>query len=183
MGCVIVSAIVVLAVNDPEVPVIVTVDVPAVAEELAENVNTLLPVVGFVPKEAVTPLGRPEAASVTLPEKLPISVTVIVSVPVLPWATERTEGDGESLKPDVGLTVSAIAVLAVVEPDVPVIVTVAEPVVALLPALNVSTLLPVVGFVPKEAVTPLGRPEAASVTLPVNPPTSVTVSVSVALLP
>jgi len=55
--------------------------------------------------------------------------------------------------------------------------------VAMLLAVRVSTLLPVVGFVPNEAVTPLGKPDAASVTLPVNPPTSVTLIVLVPLLP
>jgi len=68
-------------------------------------------------------------------------------------------------------------------PDVPVIVTVEDPVVAALLAVRVRTLLPVVGFVPNEAVTPLGKPDAASVTLPVNPPTSVTLIVLVPLLP
>ena len=83
-GCVTVSVIVVLAVNVPDVPVIVTVAVPAVAVALAARVNTLLPVVGFVPKDAVTPLGKPDAARVTLPVNPPRSVTVIVSVAVLP---------------------------------------------------------------------------------------------------
>jgi hypothetical protein len=76
-----------------------------------------------------------------------------------------------------------MVVLAVVLLEVPVMVTVAAPVVAVLVAVSVSTLLPVVGFVPNVAVTPLGRLDAASVTLPVNPPTSVTVIMSVALLP
>jgi len=76
-----------------------------------------------------------------------------------------------------------MVVVAVVLPEVPLMVTVAAPVVAVLLAVSVSTLLPVVGLVPKAAVTPLGRPYAASVTLPVNPPVSVTVMVSVALLP
>lgn len=75
---------VVLAVVEPEVPVIVTVAAPVVAELLAVSVNTLLPVVGFVAKAAVTPLGRPDAASVTLSVNPPVSVTVIVSVPLLP---------------------------------------------------------------------------------------------------
>ena len=73
--------------------------------------------------------------------------------------------------------------LAVMLPDVPVMVIVAVPAVAVLVAVSVSTLLPVVGFVPNAAVTPLGRPEAASVTLPLNPPTSVTVIVSVRYFP
>jgi len=80
-------------------------------------------------------------------------------------------------------TVRAMVVVADNVPDVPVIVTVEDPVAAVLLAVRVSTLLPVVGFVPNEAVTPLGRPDAASVTLPVNPPTSVTLIVLVPLLP
>jgi len=72
---------------------------------------------------------------------------------------------------------------AVRVPEVPVIVTVAAPMVAVLLAVSVSTLEPVVGLVAKAAVTPEGRPEAASVTLAVNPLAPVTVIVSVALLP
>jgi len=82
-----------------------------------------------------------------------------------------------------GLTVSAMVVVAVKAPEVPVMVTVAAPVVAVPLAVSVSTLLPVVGLVPNAAVTPLGNPEAARVTLPANGLTSVTVIVSVALLP
>jgi len=89
---------------------------------------------------------------------------------VKPWVT-------------LAFTVSAIVVVAVSEPEVPVIVTVDEPVVAVALAVSVSRLVPVVGLVPKEAVTPLGKPDAARVTLPVKPPTSVTVMVLVPLLP
>lgn len=63
------------------------------------------------------------------------------------------------------------------------IVTVAVPEAAVLLAFNVSRLDPVVGLVANAAVTPLGNPDAVSATLPVNPPTSATVMVSVALLP
>src|SRR5580658_2394024 len=93
-----VRATVVVAVRLPEVPVMVTVDVPVVAVELAVSVNTLVPVVGFVPNAAVTPLGRPDAASVTLPVNPPASVTVIVLVPLLPWVTDRLLGVAESVK-------------------------------------------------------------------------------------
>jgi hypothetical protein len=62
---------VVLAVRVPELPVIVTIDVPAVAVLLAANVSTLLPVAGFVPNAAVTPLGKPDTASVALPVNPP----------------------------------------------------------------------------------------------------------------
>ena len=54
-------------------------------------------------------------------------------------------------------------------PEVPVIVTVADPNVARGVAVKVTVLVPVVGFVPNVAVTPVGRPEAESSTLPVNP--------------
>ena len=62
-------------------------------------------------------------------------------------------------------------------------VTVAAPVVAVLVAVNVSTLLLVVGLVPKEAVTPLGSPETVRATLPVNPFRLVTAIVSAAVFP
>jgi hypothetical protein len=42
----------------PETPVIVIVEVPVVAVELAVKVITLVEVVGLVPNEAVTPEGR-----------------------------------------------------------------------------------------------------------------------------
>jgi hypothetical protein len=64
-----------------------------------------------------------------------------------------------------------------------VIVTVDVPTVAVAVAVNVTELVEVVGLVPKVAVTPLGKPEADRVTLPVNPPEGVTVMVLLALLP
>jgi hypothetical protein len=77
----------------------------------------------------------------------------------------------------VQLMVSAIVVLAVRLPEVPLMVIVVEPTAAVLLAARVSTLVLVVGFVANAAVTPLGRPEAASVTLPANPFWPVTVMV------
>ena len=79
-----VSAMVVVAVSVPEVPVMVTVAAPVVAELLAVRVSTLVLVVGLVANAAVTPLGRPEAARVTEPVNGLTSVTVIVSVPPAP---------------------------------------------------------------------------------------------------
>jgi len=94
-------------------------------------------------------------------------------------------GEALTLKAGVAdeLTVRASVVVAVRLPEVPVMVTVAAPVVAVALAVSVRTLVPVVGFVPNVAVTPLGRPDAASVTLPLNPFTSVTVMVLVPLPP
>jgi len=68
-------------------------------------------------------------------------------------------------------------------PETPVTVTVAVPVVAVLLAVKVRTLVEVAGLVPKAAVTPEGRPEADRVTLPVNPPEGVTVIVLVPVPP
>ena len=78
-----VSAMVVVAVRVPEVPVIVTVAPPVVVELLAVSVSTLVEVVGLVAKAAVTPAGSPVAERVTLPANGLTSVTVMVSVPLL----------------------------------------------------------------------------------------------------
>lgn len=93
-----VSASVVVAVRLPEVPVMVTVEVPVVAVALAVNVSTLVPVVGLVPNAAVTPLGRPDAASVTLPVNPFRSFTVMVLVPPPPCVMVRLLGESESVK-------------------------------------------------------------------------------------
>ena len=74
-------------------------------------------------------------------------------------------------------------VVAVVVPEVPVTVTVKAPVVAVLLAVSVSTLELVEDAGLNEAVTPLGSPETVNATLPVNPPVSATVIVSVPLVP
>jgi len=179
-----VRAIVVVAIRLPDVPVMVTVvGPPTAAEALAVSVSTLVEVVGFVANAAVTPLGRPDAASVTLPVKPPTSVTVIVLVPMLPCTMLKLVGLAESVKLDGAVTVRLIVVVAIKLPDVPVTVTVAVPMAAELLAVSVSTLVVVVGFGANAAVTPLGRPEAASVTLPVKPFAGVTVIVLVPLLP
>jgi hypothetical protein len=60
-------------------------------------------------------------------------------------------------------------VLAICEPDVPVMVTVYCPRAAALLAVNVSVLLAVVGLGEKDPVTPLGSPETERFTLPVKP--------------
>lgn len=80
------------------VPVKVTVEVPAAAELEAAKVTKLEPMVGLEVNEAVTPLGRPESLRVTAPLKGLTSVTVMVSVPLVPWAIDSEEVDGASLK-------------------------------------------------------------------------------------
>jgi hypothetical protein len=115
---------VVVAVVLPEVPVTVIVAAPKVAVVVAVSVSTLEVVEDAGLNDAVTPLGRPVAVNVTLPVKPPRSVTVMVSVAVLPWVIGRVVGDAASVKPDEGFTVSAMVVVAVVLPEVPVMVTV-----------------------------------------------------------
>ena len=60
-------------------------------------------------------------------------------------------------------------VVAVSVPDVPVMVMLYCPRLTELVAANVIMLVPVVGFGANDAVTPLGKPDAERVTLPVNP--------------
>jgi hypothetical protein len=77
-----------------------------------------------------------------------------------------------------------MGILRVNPPPTPVIATVAGPVVAVLEAVSVNTLLaPVAGFTLKLAVTPAGNPLALKVTASVNPPLRVTVIVLVPLAP
>lgn len=181
------------AVSVPDVPLMVTVEVPAVAVALAVSVNTLELVDDAGLNEAVTPLGKLVAVNNTLPLNPFRSVTLIVSVAVEPWVTDRVVAEGARVKLCVELvTVSTMLVFAVVLPEVPVIVTVAGPTVAALLAVKVRALVAVpifcalvavTGLVAKAAVTPVGRPDAAKVTVLVVQPKSATVIVSMPLLP
>ena len=67
-------------------------------------------------------------------------------------------------------------------PDTPVTVTGTVPVVAVLLAVSVNVLLPVVLIGLNDAVTPLGKPDADKLTLRLNPYSGVTMMV-LALLP
>src|SRR6267378_3615553 len=165
----------------PDLPL--TLKVPVVAEPPTVNVSVLAEVEEFGLKVAVTPVGRLDAEKLTLPVKPRIGLMVIVDVPVLPRATLRLLGDAERLKFGPGFTVRAIVVVCVRPPDVPVIVTVTLPVVAVLLAVNVSVLVLVVLLGLNDGVTPLGRPEADKLTLPVKPFCGVTLIVLVPLVP
>jgi hypothetical protein len=85
---------------------------------------------------------------------------------------------------DAELTVSMSVAVCVNMPEVPVMVAEYVPVAAVLLAISVSTLvLIVLAGLNAEAVTPLGRPETDSATLPVNPYCWLTVMVLVPLPP
>ena len=77
-----------------------------------------------------------------------------------------------------------MVVVAISVPEVPVMPMVELPVAAVLLAVSVRVLVPVlVGLGLKLAVTPLGRPAAVRVTLPLNPLAGVTTMELVLLLP
>jgi hypothetical protein len=108
-GALTVRASVVVATRLPEAPVMVTVALPFVADALAVSVSVLVPVVGFGLNPAVTPLGRPDAARVTLPVNPLTSFTVMVLVPLAPLsAIVRLFGESERVKLGVEAPVSVL---------------------------------------------------------------------------
>src|SRR5215467_8037412 len=130
-------------------------------------------------KPALAPEGRPLTLKPKAPVNPPDPVTVTEYEVPPPAVTVCDAGVAEMEKSPttVAFTVSEMVVVCVREPEVPVMVTVAVPVVAVGLAVKVTELVEVVGLVPKLGVTPAGKPEADRVTLPVNPPESVTVIV------
>lgn len=68
----------------PDVPVIVTVELPGLALAPTESVKVLLLVVLAGLNDAVTPLGKPDAVKLTLPAKPFCGTTAIKLVPLLP---------------------------------------------------------------------------------------------------
>ena len=81
------------------------------------------------------------------------------------------------------MIVSATVVVCVRLPEVPVIVTVAKPAVAVLAAVSVKILLPVVLAGLNDAVTPAGRPLATKATEPLKLLMPATVIVLLPLVP
>ncbi len=74
-------------------------------------------------------------------------------------------------------------VVLVKPPDIPVMVTEAVPVAAVLLAVSVNVLVLAVLLGLNDAVTPLGRPDADKLTLPLKPFCGVTVMVLTPLAP
>ena len=112
----------------------------------------------------------------------PLRVTVPVEdVPPITLVglsiSEETVGRGG------GATVRVIEAVCVKVPDVPAMVAVTVPTLAALLALSVIVLVVMAGLGLNDAVTPLGRPEADKLTLPLKPFSGVTVTVPVPPLP
>jgi len=147
------------------------VDVPVAAVALAVSVKELVVVAEAGLKEAVTPLGKPDPDKPTLPAKPFWGATVMVLEPFDPCGMVRLLGDAERLKSGVAvvLTVRETVVVWLKLPEVPVIVTVDVPVAAVALAVSVKELVVVAEAGLKEAVTPLGRPDADKLTLPAKP--------------
>jgi hypothetical protein len=97
--------------------------------------------------------------------------------------TVRLAGDVEREKSGARFTVNASVAVWLRLPEVPVIVTVAVPVAALLLAVSVSVLLVVAEAGLNDAVTPLGKPDADRFTLDVNPFCGTILTVLVPLVP
>jgi hypothetical protein len=93
----------------------------------------------------------------------------MVLAPLAPGLTLTLPGVATRVKLGGGLTVSAMVTLLVTLPEVPVMVTVEELVGAVLAAAKVTVLWLVVLAGAKLAVTPTGRPDAASATVPLKP--------------
>jgi len=125
----------------------------------------------------VTPFGKPDTDSVTLPLKPLSRLIVMLLVPLLPRAMVRELGESERLKSGCGpgVIVSDTAVLCERLPDVPVMVIVNVPTAAVDEAVKRRVLEVAVGFGPKEAVTPVGIPYAVKLTLPEKPFPALTV--------
>ena len=96
----------------------------------------------------------------------------MIVLPLLPpCIIVKLLGEAEIAKFGAGtkFTVRETAVVFVKLPDVPVMVTVAVPVVAVLLAVSVSVLVLAVLLGLNDAVTPLGSPDADKLTFPVKP--------------
>ena len=119
---------------------------------------------------------------------VPVLRRVTALLPEVPPTTSLPHAKDVGVTVTVGpvpipCTVRLSVVVFVSAPEVPVIVTATVPWAAVELAVKVSVLVDVVGFGLNAAVTPLGKPDAARVTLPVNPPSALTVMVLVALVP
>ena len=116
------------------------------------------------------------------PEPLTVKVLLAkLALPAGPTAPISRSAQPEGRGAETTVRVSVVVFVKL--PEVPEMVTKAVPIVAALPAVSVKVLVPVVLAGLKEAVTPVGNPEADRLTLPVNPFCGVIVTVLVPLAP
>jgi hypothetical protein len=106
-----------------------------------------------------------------------------VLVPLAPCATVKLLGDADRVKFGGAPMVSERVVAFDKLPDVPVIVNATIPMAAVLLAVSVNVLVLAVLLGLNAAVTPVGRPDADRLTLPLKPPCGVTLIVLVPFAP
>lgn len=165
----------------PDLPVIVTVDVPAAAEGAAVSVRIALAGVDPALNKPVMPAGRPEMLTVTALAKPFCGVRVRVLLPVAPCGMLSAVGEADKMNVGCGVMVSAIVVLLVVLPELPITVTVEYPGAVLAAALNVRVVVRVADAALNVAVIPAGKPVTEKATVPLKLVCGVTVMVLVAL--
>ena len=161
----------------------VTVNVPVFARPPTVSVRVLEDAAGFGLNDADTLPGKPEADKLTLPANPFVGAMVMLDLPLVPRTTLKVEGEAERLKFGPEVTVKEIVVVLVRLAQTPLMVTVNVPSAAVALALSVSVLLPVVLAGLKDAVTPLGRPEADKLTVPLKPLSGLTLIALVAVFP
>lgn len=168
LEAVIVRASVTVWLKVPAFAVIVTVDDPAGAE--GDTTNARVPTVAeFAVNDGITLAGKPETLSRIGLLKPFCGVKVKVTFAEPPAAILRADGERAKVKEGGLVMLSATEVLALNVPDVPVMIAVTFPAAAVLLAVKVTLLVPVAVAGLKLAVTPEGRPEAASFTDALNP--------------
>ena len=94
---------------------------------------------------------------------------MIVPVPLAPWMIFMLLGDTDRVKFGGGFTLRVTVAVFVKLPEIPVMVTMAVPVLAVPLAVSVKVLVAVAGFGLNVAVTPLGRPDTDKATLLLKP--------------
>ena len=173
---------VVVAVSAPLVPFTVSVYEPAVTLDATLIVTAEVVAVGLVANVPVIPTGQLDAARVTAALNPLTLFTVAVELPLEPETAVAALADNVKLG-EGAVTESAIVVLAVSAPLVPLIVREYEPGTTEDATLIVTADVPVVGLVPNTPVIPTGQLAATRVTAPLNPPAAVTVTVDAPLAP
>lgn len=153
------------------------------------TLNLQLPPTGSVLPQVLVLMAKSPLAAMLLMFNVALPVFDIFTdlpaevFPVFVAANVSDVGERLTTGPLPAATVSWIVVVFVRAPDVPLTVTVDVPLVADPLAVNVSVLVELVGFGENPAVTPLGRPVALKLTVPLNPFTGTTVIWLVAVLP
>ena len=153
----------------PDAPVTVTVEVPSTAERLAVSVNVGGLVALAALKDAVTPVGRPDAVKITVPLNSFSGAIVMALATAPPWRTLRLAGDAWTLNEGTPVTVSSNLAVLVRLPEVPVMVIVDVDEAAELLAVKVRVLDVAALDGLSDAVTPAGRPDTARLTTPLKP--------------